>query len=181
MLHRPPVVAAGAPHPVSAPDAHRPDAIERLAGCDAAALLATVRALRAAAQAGAANPLLQGRKLGLLCAADDAPDALRFRRAAEALGAHVAHIRHGLSGSSTPQEVAHTSRLLGRLYDALECQGMVPALVQPLRADAGIPVYDFLAAAVTPEAERRRVLGADADLPDSQHFLLQALLVNTIA
>ena len=95
--------------------------------------------------AGRVQPLLRGKNLGLLCADDTQPQALLFRQAASELGAHVAHIGMSLSEASDPQEVAHTARMLGRLYDAVECQGLDSALVQQIADVAGIAVYDGLA------------------------------------
>ena len=120
---------------------------------------ASARALQRAAQAGTTQPLLRGKNLGLLCEVDDDADAALFRRAAVELGAHVAHIRPRLSELSTPEEVQHTARMLGRLYDAVECQGMAPALVQQVGNDAGVPVYDGIASQDHPTAQLAESLG----------------------
>ncbi|HYN64874.1 MAG TPA: hypothetical protein VES36_09760 [Candidatus Limnocylindrales bacterium] len=98
-------------------------AFEQMSPRDVSVVLASARTLQRAAQAGMTQPLLRGKNLGLLCEADNG-DAALFRRAAMELGAHVAHIRPSLSELSTPLEVQHTARMLGRLYDAVECQGM---------------------------------------------------------
>ena len=148
---------------------------------DVTAVLASARTLQRAAGAGKVQPLLRGKNLGLLCEADDDRDAALFRRAAVELGAHVAHIRPSLSELSTPQEVQHTARLLGRLYDALECQGMAPALVQQVGNDAGVPVYDGIASQGHPTAILAALLGGDTSPADNRRFVLQAVLLNTIA
>lgn len=145
------------------------------------AVLANARTLQRAAQAGATQPLLRGKNLGLLCEADNDVDATLFRRATVDLGAHVAHIRPSLSELSTPQEVQHTARMLGRLYDAVECQGMASALVQQIGRDAGVPVYDGIASSGHPTATLAELLGGDASPADSRRFVLQAVLLNTIA
>ena len=148
---------------------------------DVTAVLASARTLQRAAGAGKVQPLLRGKNLGLLCDVNDDSDAALFRRAAVELGAHVAHIRPSLSESSTPQEVQHTARVLGRLYDAVECQGMAPALVQQVSDDAGVPVYDGIASRDHPTAHLAELLGGDASPADNRRFVLQAVLLNTIA
>lgn len=148
---------------------------------DVTAVLANARTLQRAAEAGTTQPLLRGKNLGLLCEADDDGDAALFRRAAVELGAHVAHIRPSLSELSTPQEVQHTARMLGRLYDAVECQGMAPALVQQVGNDAGVPVYDGIASQDHPTAKLAELLGRDTSPADNRRFVLQAVLLTTIA
>ena len=145
------------------------------------ALLAHARTLQRAAQAGATQSLLRGKNLGLLCEATDAVDAELFRRAAIELGAHVAHLRPSLSELSTPQEVRHTARMLGRLYDAVECQSMAPALVAQMGRDAGVPIYDGIASDQHPTATLAALLGGDTSPADNRRFVLQAVLLSTLA
>ena len=147
---------------------------------DVSALLANAWTLQRAAKAGQTQPLLRGKNLGLLCEVDD-DDAALFRRAAMEMGARVAHIRPSLSELSTPQEVQHTARMLGRLYDAVECQGMAPALVQQVSNEAGVPVYDGIASKDHPTARLAELLGNGSRPADNRRFVLQALLLSTIA
>ena len=156
-------------------------AFDHLSPHDVTAVLANARSLQRAAEAGQTQLLLRGKNLGLLCEADDDGGAALFRRAAVELGAHVAHIRPSLSELSTPQEVQHTARLLGRLYDAVECQGMAPALVQQVSNDAGVPVYDGIASQDHPTAKLANLLGSDTPPADNRRFVLQAVLLSTIA
>jgi ornithine carbamoyltransferase len=156
-------------------------AFHSLSPRQASALLTHARALQQAARAGATQPLLKGKRLGLVCKAIDEPDAALFRDAAEELGAHVTHVPPSLSEASTPLEVAHTARLLGRLYDAVECQGMPPALVRRMGDDAGVPVYDGIASRNHPTARLVEQLDADASAADNRRILLQALLLSTLA
>jgi ornithine carbamoyltransferase len=88
---------------------------------------------------------LRGRKLCLMAEDPDSEAARLFHRAATELGAHVAHVRPSLSELSTPLEVAHTARMLGRLYDAVECQGMAASVVRGLATAAGVAVFEGLA------------------------------------
>ena len=159
-------------------------AFEPIAPRDVAFVLDNARALQLAAQVGDLRALLRGRKFGLMCEIDDdsdsASDAALFRRAAVELGAHVAHIRPSLTELSTPQEVLHTARMLGRLYDAVECQGMAADLVHRLGADAGVPVYDAVASQRHPTARLDGLLGSDSPALDKRRFVLRAVLPSTV-
>ena len=160
-------------------------AFDPIAPRDVAFVLDNARALQLAAQAGDLRTLLRGRKFGLLCEVDTdsdrASDAALFRRAAVELGAHVAHIRPSLTDLSTPQEVQNTARMLGRLYDAVECQGMAHELVHQMGVDAGVPVYDGIASQCHPTAKLDDLLGGDASKLDKRRFVLQAVLLSTVA
>jgi ornithine carbamoyltransferase len=143
-------------------------------------LLDQARSLQRAASAGRVQPLLRGKNLGLLCADDRQPQALLFRQAASELGAHVAHIGMSLSELSATQELAHTARMLGRLYDAVECQGLSSELVGQLADVAGIAVYDGLACNDALISRLAAELGSEAAAGDSRRFVLQAMLLQTI-
>ena len=146
---------------------------------DLNAVLVNARALQRAAQAGKTQPLLRGKNLALLCEADSG-DAELFRHAAAELGAHVAHIRPSLSELSTVQDVQNTARMLGRLYDAVECQGLAPALVDQVANDAGVPIYSGIASPDHPTAKLAELLG-EATLPaDNRRYVLQAVLLISI-
>ena len=143
-------------------------------------MLDRARALQHAARSGSTQPLLSGKNLGLLGEAADKGGAELFRRAAVELGAQVAHLRPSLSELSTPQEVQHTARMLGRLYDAVECQGMAPALVLRMGHEAGVPVYDGIASQRHPTAALAALLGDDASAADKRRFVVQAVLLNSL-
>lgn len=147
---------------------------------DVDALLEHARVLQRAAGEGALRPLLKGKNLGLLCDADDSVEAVLFRRAATELGARVSHIRPSLAEASPDQEVLQTGRMLGRLYDAVECLGVPRTLVARLGASAGVPIYDGLATVKHPSAALAERLGPAADPMDSRRFLVQAVLLHTI-
>jgi ornithine carbamoyltransferase len=148
-----------------------------------AALLADARVLQRAAKAGAAQPLLRGKNLGLLCAAGVAGngDAALFRRAATELGAQVAHIRPSLSDRSASPELQSAARMLGRFYDALECQCMSADLVQRLRLHAGVPVFDGLASPNHPIARVAELLDDESGVADKRRFVLQAVLLCVVS
>jgi ornithine carbamoyltransferase len=158
-------------------------AAEKMSPRELATLVDDARALQRSAEAGAMQPLLRGRRFGLLDATGDAgkDDIALFDRAAIELGAQVAHIGPYLTELSAPREVDDTAHVLGRLYDAVVCQGMAPALVQRLSAEAGIPVYDGIASPSHPLAEAADLLGFAISAVDKRRFLLQALLVRSMA
>lgn len=167
---RPPTADSRLPTPAAA----------RLPWGEEQALLDQARALQRAALGGRWQPLLRGKHLGLLCDDDMLPAALMFSRAAGELGAQVAHVAVSLSEGSPAQEVANTARLLGRLYDAVECQGLAGALVQQIAQGSGIPVYDGIALHDAQLTRLALQLGPQAALPRNRDFALQALLLYTI-
>jgi ornithine carbamoyltransferase len=156
-------------------------ALQTLLLGQASALLTHARALQRAAQSGTIQPLLKGKRLGVLCVAANDHDAALFHVAAAELGARVTQVQPSLTDASTPMEIARTARMLGRLYDAVECQGLPPALVGRIRDDAGVPVYDGIASRDHPVARLAEQLDAGAPADDNRRFVLQALLLSTLA
>lgn len=157
------------------------DTFAAMSASDQDSLVTSARALKRAALAGPTQLLLRGKNIGLLCEAEDSADAALFQSAASALGAHVARIRPSQSGLLASKDVQHTARMLGRLYDAIECQGLAAELVEQVRGDAGVPVYDGVGCASHPSAALASLVDGDAASPDNRRFLLQALLLSTIA
>ncbi len=140
-------------------------------------VLDTARGLLLSAAAGASRTLLRGCQFGLLCESDSDLDAALFHQAATELGAQVAHIRPSLMALDTPQDIQRTAKMLGRLYDAVACQGLLPALVQQLAVDAGVPVYDGLASARHATAKLVGLLEGEASADDKRRAILQAVLL----
>ena len=147
---------------------------------DAAAVLARARALHAAARAGMPALPLRGKNLGLLCDSADAHDGALFQRAASALGAQVAHVRPSLTEHSSAQEIQHTARLLGRLYDAIDCVGMAPGLVGKIGAGAGVPVFEGIASPRHPTAGLADLLDAPLADDDRRCLVIQAVLLGAL-
>lgn len=165
------------------PSPAKPDGLEplrRMPPNDLNAVLERARSLQLQAQADALQALLRGRKLGLLCETDESADAALFRRAAVELGAYVAHIRPNLSEVSSVQEVQRTARILGRLYDAVECQGLASTLVEQLGHEAGVPFFDAIASPRHPSARLARRLGGHVPAADRRRIVLQAVLLSVI-
>ena len=172
------------PHLPAAPSGGTPSSLpgprlDPSSAPDLELVLANARRLQGVVDPLQRRALLRGKNLALMCESADAADATRFREAAVELGAHVAHLRTGLSDLRLPDVRRHTARMLGRLYQGIECQGLPADLVAELGRDAGIPVYDGVATATHPFARLAELL--DAGSPErSRQLVVQAVLVSSI-
>ena len=160
------------------PAGHMP--FETLSTGQSTALLALARSLQQTLPAEGGRPPLHGKHLALLCAADDGEQARLFRSAAEALGAHVAHVRWQAEEVPSEAELAHAARLFGRLYDAVECQGMPAGLVRQLAAGSGLPVYRDLAGPEHPTARLSELLDPARPSMERRRLALQAALLSSL-
>ncbi len=156
-----------------------PEPHDVLTSAEEDGLLASARLLRDAAASGRTRSLLRDKFIGLLAEDDDGENAELFKSAAVGLGARVAHIRPNLTERSDPQVVRETARMLGRLYDAIECHGQPPALVARLREEAAVPVFDALSSPGRVTAAFAARLGAGAGL-DARRFIVQVVLMSTL-
>lgn len=144
----------------------------------AAALLRQARAL---ARAGASGPqLLAGTQLALLSPDAHDASALEFIEAAKALGAHVSFVQAGLDERSTAAQIDATARMLGQLYDAVECQHLPAELVRRIARGAGIPVFAGLAMPAHPTAGFVDQLGGDEVAQIKRRSVLQAALLVSV-
>lgn len=157
------------------------DNADRLSDSQRRALAATATAFKHAAREGRAARPLQGKNLGLICEAEDSPDATLFEDAAKALGAHVVRIRPSVAGLGNIAALPQTARLLGRLYDAIECHGLTPEVVEQIRRHAGVPVYDALSRTSPSQRAVASLVDGDGDSVDNRAYVLQALLVGAVA
>ena len=71
--------------------------------------------------------------------------------------------------------------MLGRLYDAVVCQGLAPEQVQQLNDAAGVPVFDGLGTAQHIAAHLAALLGSEVPPADARRFVLQALLIASLS
>ena len=104
------------------------------------ALFAAARRLRADAHSGAAGKALHGKNLALLQTAAPGRETSPLHRAAQDLGARVAEVRFETDGPTRP-DIGTLARLLGRMYDAIDCGALPPPTVQRIELEAGVPVY----------------------------------------
>ena len=138
-------------------------------------LLGQVDAMRRARRAeGSSSAPLRGRNVGLVCGGEPGEAAALFTRAATALGARVARLSADLLAPGARSEPA-VARVLGRLYDAIECQQVPTETVARIRRAAGVPVYDGLATAAQPSAALMPILGLPSD--EVRELVVQAALV----
>ena len=144
-------------------------------------VLANARLLQHAVDPLQRLALLRGKNLALLCESAETADAARFRAAATDLGALVSHVRPSLSDLNEPEVRRHTARLLGRLYQGIECQGLPADLVGEVGRESGIPVYDGVATAAHPFARLASLLDDRGPPERTRQLILQAVLVSTIA
>jgi len=159
----------------------RSEAFDKLSSPDAEELLTTARMLKRAAAEGRTQPLLRGKHFGLLGDSADSAEAEMFRRAVVELGAQLTHIPPPFSDASPTADVQQCARVLGRLYDVVECQGIAPTLVLRIAGDAGVPVFDGIAGARHPTAHLAADLGGNGAPGDNRRFVLQAVLLSTLA
>lgn len=130
--------------------------VEALSGRELRCLLERARRLR---QDGAQAPL-RGRNLALLCEGEPDEAARSLARAASGLGAQVATLRaEDTCPGGVPASQA-TLRLLGRLYDAIDCSGMSEAEIETIAREAGVPVFNGLGARDRPARSLAALLGA---------------------
>ncbi len=124
--------------------------VENLANADIVHLLDTARRFRSSERVGRAGAPLRGRNVALLdeAAPEDGADSLRC--AAVALGAQVSHLRPSDARISADEVDTATARLLGRLYDAVDCKALPPEVVAQVAREAGIPVFNGLGSARHP-------------------------------
>jgi ornithine carbamoyltransferase len=160
------------PLPAAAPSAH-------LTASEQQALISSALAIRQGALSGMPPPSLRAASLGLITETDDSPEAALFRQAAHELGARVVCIRPSVAQLAGPDAVRETARVLGRLYAAIECQGLPVSLVAQIRQHAGVPVFDGLAGAQHPSAAVVEQLGPEVDL--NRRCVLQAALLGALA
>jgi len=144
-------------------------------------VLANARRLQHAIDPLQRQALLRGKNLALMCEASESADATRFSEAALRLGAHVAYLRTGFADLRIDDVRRHTARMLGRLYQGIECQGLPADLVAELAREAGIPVYDGVATATHPFARLAQSLDDRCSLEENRQLVVQAVLVSSIA
>ncbi len=132
--------------------------------------------LAEASRAGQALQPLRGKNLAVLCEESSRRGLDGICRAANALGARVTHIRPSEALSAAPRGTQAVGSVLGRLYDAIDCYGVAPEVIDRLIETTGRPVFDALGEQPTaPDARADSPTAARAD-----EFTLQALLVSAL-
>jgi ornithine carbamoyltransferase len=126
--------------------AQRLSSSEPLAAGDILATFAAARRLRADARAGTIGKPLRGKNLALLLDAPPGGEPSVLHRAALELGARVAEVRFTdpTGSASAWDEIRALARMLGRMYDAVDCATLAPATVRRIEQEAGVPIYEGL-------------------------------------
>lgn len=109
------------------------------------AVFAAARRLRTDARAGTVGQPLRGKNVALLLDTPPGEETSALRRAAQALGARVAEVRFAEPAASAAEsgrdDIRTLARMLGRMYDAVDCGTLGPAAVRQIQQEAGVPVY----------------------------------------
>lgn len=113
---------------------------EPLGAGKAAAIFATARRLRTDAHGAGARKALRGKNLALLLTTPSGREMSPLHRAAQDLGARVAEVRFETDVSKQP-DIGSLARLLGRMYDAIDCDTLPPSTIQRIEMEACVPVY----------------------------------------
>jgi len=154
---------------------------EQISSQAARKLLTTARALGEAELGGHRDQSLRGKNLALL-SPTPGPEAALFVAAVEQLGAMASRVGDDLLAVNDPHELQRLAQLLDRLYDAVECQGVPPRVVQRLSDLATVPVFDAIAGDAHPTAQLADELDdGRASHDDARRWILQAALVLTVA
>lgn len=125
---------------------HRGSAGEPLAAEDILAIFAAARRLREDARAGTIGKPLHGKNLALLLDTPPGEETSALHRAAQELGARVSEVRFDdpAGSASAKDNLRCLARMLGRMYDAIDCGTLAPASVRQIEQEAGVPVYEGL-------------------------------------
>lgn len=112
--------------------------------------------------AAVVRAVLKGKEIGLLCDDPSRPEALVAYRAAIELGAHVSLVRPRFEELGETDAMREAARMLGRLYDGVACIAISSAVIDQLRALAGVPVIVEPETALNPVTAMPHV-GMDTD------------------
>ncbi|HET9206017.1 MAG TPA: hypothetical protein VFO28_07270 [Burkholderiaceae bacterium] len=123
---------------------------ERLSSADLHTLLDVAAALKRAKQRDHGWGPLRGRHLALLSSAAGDDARQDFQRAVQGLGGTVALLDAHDWQSSAGDRVPDAARMLGRLYDAIDCCDLTEPLLEQIDAHCGVPVFNGLACASHP-------------------------------
>ena len=110
------------------------------------ATMTAAERLRAQARAGTAGQPLRGKNVALLLGLPTSGNIMSLRRAAQDLGARVAEVRftEPARAAGERDDVLALARMLGRIYDAVDCEALAPATARRIEQEAGVPVYHGL-------------------------------------
>jgi ornithine carbamoyltransferase len=148
-------------------------------------LLRSAQGLKRASQDHRALRPLAGRHVAIACPDPARHESDPVERAATSLGARVSYI--SLDALNFPPEQHALARMLGSLYDVIDCSALSPERARELQRLASIPVFDGLACAERPLRQLLPALAGTADGDgkgsdeENLNTLLQAALIEALA
>jgi ornithine carbamoyltransferase len=146
-------------------------------------LLESARRLQRTAHEQGVSLALKGRHVAIAGGDREAAAAQLFERAAVRLGARVSRI--GSEGLlEGPERSRHAARMLGSLYDAVDCLSLTPERAGELQEMAGVPFFSDLGGDASPLRELLPALaGPHAAYPadETMMCLIQAVLIEAMA
>ncbi|HEU5296095.1 MAG TPA: ornithine carbamoyltransferase [Burkholderiaceae bacterium] len=153
---------------------------ERLSGHAERRLVAVARALADAERSGSRDQPLRGKNLALWAPAPG-PAAALFIAAVEQLGATTSQIGDEMLAVRDEHELQRVARMLDRLYDAVECQGVPAGTVRRLSDLATVPVFDGIACESHRTTALAEQLADCGSATDARRWVLQAAVLQTMA
>lgn len=147
----------------------------RLSADEIRALHAAAERLRGTGRAEAGITALRGRHLAVICDIP-LPSAMQaLTRAVGDAGGTVTLLQAGAWRSKPPDALRDAARVLGRLYDAIDCCDLPRSVVEQIEREAGVPVLDGLAGAAHPLRLLADVMTLQALRPASSQALRVAI------
>ena len=144
-------------------------------------ILVRARQLWDARQEGRSPQPLQARHLGLVYGIASQRAQSLFCDAARALGAQVAVMPLRRRPDDPTDRMSSLARMLGQLYEAIECQGVEPGLVQRIAHHAAIPVLSNAAVRVAALDLLARRMQLDLPAREGRRLVLQGLILHALA
>ena len=157
---------------------------DRLLPAQAADVARRVEGLRRMAGVPSPRQLLRGKNIALVCETDD-PDSHIFHAAAAGLGARDARVRPTEAGLLPGRDLRDLARMLGKLYDAIECEGMRDEVVVEIAEHSGVPVFNGIGSRAHPLVAWAQGVdghdpGPEADPQAGRKTAIQALLLSAL-
>lgn len=117
----------------------------RLSADELQGLRAAAEQLRRAGRAQASTSVLRGRHLAVICDGPLPPVMRALARSFSDAGGTVTLLQAGAWRAKPPEALRDAARVLGRLYDAIDCCDLPRTVTEEIEREAGVPVLDGLA------------------------------------
>lgn len=155
---------------------HPRPSLQPLSGAQTATILARARSLASDHDPRAVGLPLRGRRIGMLCRIDTSSARL-LRDAAEALGAEVAAVGPMWDAVDGDEDLRHTASIVGRFYDAVDCEGMPAAWHDAFARACNALVFEGLASGEHPIAGLADLLSDAIPLTVRRRLVVQGALL----